>query len=375
LARTHYDTLGLKRTASQAEIKSAYRKLVLQHHPDRSKDPRSRDIFLQATEAYELLSDPERRRGYDEQLDLEARRAAERVRQNVANPQPQPRPAPPRPSSPPPGWRTEAAPTNVAADVQRLTVLFSRGRHAEAEKLARQISQAEPRHPVPYAVLGDIARLRGDLNEAARLYAYAAQFEPNNPVYQRRYEELLGSARVVEDRRQRTQLATEDRKVLAPMTGGAIVLFAAIYLALGQERAVLASVSPISTWTLGLLVMLFLSGVGVGASLAMGNLLDRFQSLTTTATGRMGPNVALGLVAVANFWAAALLYLLLGAFQRAFNFSTTRIVLGVGAATLLLTLGAVLSHVLDAGQVALWGGNLVYIGALVGWMVADAFRA
>ncbi|MGV3618462.1 MAG: J domain-containing protein [Fimbriimonas sp.] len=374
MAKTHYDTLGIKRGATAAEVKSAYRKLVLEHHPDRSSDPRSREIFLRATEAYDALSDAASRRSYDEALDTEARRAAERVRQNVAGAAAQAKAAP-KPGPPTPGWRQEPSPTNVAADVQRLTVLFARGRHAEAEKLARQISQNAPRHPVPYAVLGDIARLRGNLNEAARLYAYAAQFEPNNPVYQRRYEELLNSSQVVEDRRQRTHLAAEDRKVLAPMTGGGIVLVAALYLALGNENPLLPSLAPVSTWTLGLFVMLFLSGVGIGASLAVGNLLDRFQSMTTTATGRLGPNVALGLVAVANFWAAALLYLLIGTFQKAFNFSTTRLILGVAGATLLLALGAGRSPVLSAGQVALWGGNLVYVGALVGWMVADAFRA
>ena len=370
MAKTHYETLGVKRSATTAEIKSAYRKLVLQHHPDRSRDPRSPEIFLVATEAYDVLSDPGLRRAYDEKLDLEAKRAAERVRQNVAGQTTAQRPSEPRP---PP--RPDPPAANIAADVQRLTVLFNRGRHAEAEKLARQISQADPKQPLPYAVLGDLARQRGNLNEAARLYAYAAQFEPNNPVYQRRYEELIGSYKVVEDRRQRSQIAADDRKALAPMAGAGIVLVAAIYLALGREAAIMPGIAPVNTWTLGLFVMLFLSGVAVGASLAMGNLLDRFHSFTTTATGRMSPNVALGLVAVANFWAAGLLYLLVGTFQRAFNFSTTRVVLGVAVATLLLTLGAGLSQVLAAGQVLIWGGNLVYVGALVGWMVADAFRA
>lgn len=382
MARTHYEILGIKKTATAGEVKSAYRKIALQHHPDRSKDPRSAEIFLKATESYEILSDPARRKGYDEQLDGEVRRIEERARQTAAAVAAAEAAAkanasanPSRANAQPPGWRADAPPTNIAADVQRLTVLFSRGRHGEAETLAREISKAEPRHPVPYAIMGDIARMRGNINEAARLYAYAAQFEPNNPVYQRRYEELLNTVQVVEMKGQKTQLASEDRKVLAPMVGGGVTLMAAIYLALSKENALLPALGPVSTWTLGAFVMMFLSGVAIGASLAVGNLLDRFQSLTTTATGRMGPTVALGLVAVANFWAAALLYLLLGMFQKAFNFSTTRIVAGVAGCTALLALGAGPSSVLSSLQIALWGGNLVYIGALVGWMVADAFRA
>jgi tetratricopeptide (TPR) repeat protein len=374
LAKTHYETLGLKRTASAAEIKSAYRKIVLAHHPDRSKDPRSRPIFLAATEAYTVLSDPEQKLRYDESLDQEAKRAAERVRQNVAGP-PTAKPTPPA-AGPRPGWnQVPGNVPNIAADVQRLTTLYARGRHSEADKLAREILNAAPKNPVCYAVLGDIARQRGDINEAGRMYAYAAQFEPHNPVYQRRYEELLSSTRVVEDRRQRASLASDDRKVLAPMVGGGFVLASAIFVGFSKETPVFAKLGFISSWTGSLPIILFLCGIGVGATLAMGNLLDRFQAMTTTATGRASPAVALGLVAIANFWAAVALYLLLGMFQRAFNFSTTRTVAGVALATAVIAFaGGVGGHIQPA-QVLLWGGNLVYLGALAGWLVADTFRA
>jgi curved DNA-binding protein CbpA len=366
LAKTHYEVLEIARTATPADVKSAYRKIVLQHHPDRSQDPRSQDIFLRATESYNILADPERRRAYDEALDLSARRAAERDRERLAR-------SARNAAQAQPGWRREPDSPSAAAEIQKLTLLFSRGRHSEAETLARQISQVHPRHPVPYAILGDIARLRGHLNEAARMYAYAAQFEPNNPVYQRRYEELLNSSRIVEVKGNRTQLQAQDRKIIAPIAGGFVVLVAACYVSLSREGSVLGSISPVSTWTLGTIVMLFLSGVSMGVSLHLGNLLDRFESVYVTSTGRLAPNVALGLVAAANFWAACLLYLVLGLARRAFNFSTTRLLLGVTGATLLLTFGAATSLMVDALQVLTWGGNLVYLGAIVGWMVADAF--
>lgn len=372
-AKTHYETLGIKRTATAGEIKSAYRKIALAHHPDRSKDPRSKPIFLSATEAYDILSDPAERLRYDEGLALREKQAAERVRQNATSP----RTTSARPASPPPNWSTppKPDPATIAADVRRLTQLFSRGKHAEAEKLAREIANVAPRQPVVYAVLGDIARLRGDLNEAAKMYAYAAQFEPGNPIYQRRYEELLTSTRIVEDRRMRTQLQSEDGKILGPLAGSGIVLASAIFVAVSPERAVFTKISFLSTWTIGLPIVLFLAGVGVGASLAMGNLLDRFNAVSTTATGRIGPTAALGLIAVVNFWAATALYLLLGLVQRAFNFSTTRVVIGAGIATGALTLASAITGRIDPAQVLIWGGNLVYLGALAGWLVADSFRA
>ena len=61
-----YQRLGLKRGASEAEIKKAYRSLAKQLHPDRNTDnPKAAERFAQVTSAYDLLSDKDKRARYD----------------------------------------------------------------------------------------------------------------------------------------------------------------------------------------------------------------------------------------------------------------------------------------------------------------------
>jgi molecular chaperone DnaJ len=64
--RDYYDVLGVARTASEQEIKSAYRKMALQHHPDRNPgNAEAEEKFKEAAEAYAVLSDAQKRAQYD----------------------------------------------------------------------------------------------------------------------------------------------------------------------------------------------------------------------------------------------------------------------------------------------------------------------
>lgn len=64
--RDYYETLGLSRSATEKEIKAAYRKLARKYHPDVNKDPSSSQKFKEVSEAYEVLRDPEKRKRYDQ---------------------------------------------------------------------------------------------------------------------------------------------------------------------------------------------------------------------------------------------------------------------------------------------------------------------
>jgi molecular chaperone DnaJ len=64
--RDYYEVLGINRDASDEDIKKAYRKLAMKHHPDRNPDSKDgEEKFKEAKEAYEVLSEAEKRRAYD----------------------------------------------------------------------------------------------------------------------------------------------------------------------------------------------------------------------------------------------------------------------------------------------------------------------
>src|SRR3984957_19403371 len=63
--RDPYDVLGVSKTASAAEIKSAFRKLAKKYHPDQSKEPRAKERFAEIGTAYEILRDDKKRAAFD----------------------------------------------------------------------------------------------------------------------------------------------------------------------------------------------------------------------------------------------------------------------------------------------------------------------
>jgi DnaJ-class molecular chaperone len=72
--RDPYDVLGVSKTASAAEIKTAFRKLAKKHHPDQSKEPKAKERFAEVGSAYEILGDDKKRGAFDRgEIDAEGK--------------------------------------------------------------------------------------------------------------------------------------------------------------------------------------------------------------------------------------------------------------------------------------------------------------
>ena len=68
MKKDFYEILGITKSASEAEIKKAYRKLSLQHHPDRNQEDDTTEKFQEINEAFEVLSNPEKREQHNMEL-------------------------------------------------------------------------------------------------------------------------------------------------------------------------------------------------------------------------------------------------------------------------------------------------------------------
>lgn len=354
--------LGVASDASQAAVKSAYRKLALRYHPDRNASAAATERFLQVSAAYEVLSNPGRRADYDRLLDLqrqEAIRPAASRGPGFGSAGSQP--------APPPKTRTDS---KVAwEDIDQLRKLFERRHYKDAETLANRILDRDPRQVVAYGILGEIVRSRGEMHRAARYFAMALQMDPQNSTYLRKHEEALRLASFQPE-------AGEPRRrsagaLLAPFVGAVVVACTVSYVVLSRERPLAPDLALFSTWTMGLVVMMLLAGVAVGASLSYGGFLDRLSSNDRSMPERIAPAVALLFVAVASFWLAALMYLQSGLQHKAFDYSAGRLVASTGFTTCVFAASLGTVGRIDSLQAFLWGGNLVYLGAVIGWAVAD----
>ena len=92
MSKDYFKTLGIGKNASHEEVKRAYRKLALKHHPDKNKAENAAEKFKEIGEAYDVLSDPKKRQIYEQSRGSTRDEFTRRGPENVSRPRPRPKP-------------------------------------------------------------------------------------------------------------------------------------------------------------------------------------------------------------------------------------------------------------------------------------------
>ena len=92
MSKDYFKTLGIGKNASHEEVKRAYRKLALKHHPDKNKAENAAEKFKEIGEAYDVLSDSKKRQIYEQSRGSTRDEFTRRGPENVARPRPRPKP-------------------------------------------------------------------------------------------------------------------------------------------------------------------------------------------------------------------------------------------------------------------------------------------
>lgn len=379
----YYKALKIRRTATPDEVKAAFRHWAKQLHPDVNPSPEAQNEFQKIKEAYEVLSDAKRRGDYDAALNYteliaiqkeEAAAAQARVeflrqQQEAAKAA---KTAAPTASPTVPSAAQKAA-SAYNNESKKLLDLMKQSRYKDAEDLARKLIKQDPRAAIAWAALGDIYRARGDFKSASKHYVYAAQFDPDNLLYESKHQEME-EALISRPAENKDKVMSEDNPSPLPFVAIGVLSIVLGCWVLLDRSALPIAFGPISQWTTALTCSLLIGGVVIGVCLSAGDIVDRFFAAQGSALVKLSPAVVLAGVALLNFWAMSLLYLLTGALQSSFNKSLTRIIVCCALFLVFLSiLGAVVSSGL-AVQTLIWGGSLVYWGALLGWVTADSLH-
>lgn len=405
---TYYEVLGLTPSATAEEIKKRYRELARRYHPDVSRTPDAADKFKAINEANSVLSDPQRRAGYDAELRLqEARRRKPEIRQEAGGSSPRPSPgatASPRPSSQTYRSTRATRPSSAAPEehsqragakkppsdpldevLAAAQSAFRRLRYREAEAICREVLKRDNRRADAYELLGDILRARNRKEEAIAMYSYALQLDPRNAGIQAKFDRLTGqpSRRPITTTRTSARASEKSRARQARIRIGlaarrminliGLALFGFLFIEVGLESDPPVPSALFHEWDPFILFAMTTSGGLLGLLFSINGLIEPArQELGAQPKGyRRRFAVPLGAVLLAFglvwFYAALLVYLVIGFIQG----KVSRSVMDAFWASFgIVALFALLRHE-SALYILISGGNIVFLGLLAGWLLGD----
>jgi tetratricopeptide (TPR) repeat protein len=433
--RTPYDVLGVPRAASVDDIKKRYRELARKHHPDVNRnDPSAAQRFAEISQAYRTLSDADSRRTLDAELSLREQRAQQAAaRQQSASTGGTSAYNARRPASgqPPPGSGARpntaagAAAASAASESLRLSnegrTAYNRDRPVEARNLAEQALRLNRRNAEAWELLGDVFRRQSRVDESLNAYTMAMQLDPRNGRLRDKFERMAraagptaqetfydnsavpgggrsgygaspsprsgyagygGASRPASASPGRVSRLSEEKRPLGRLLAGTfgygMAFLTILWTALNPGDAPrTAMLQVVSGWNANITVALALVGALLGATMTISGAIRRIDDelILSGVSQRGGAYLPLGLLvivlSVLNFYLAAVVYAVVTFIQESFTPSMVRVFGAVMIAVGLLAMAYPHNHF----QVLLFGGNVVFIAFVVGWLLGDFFRA
>lgn len=370
--RSYYEILGVPATATQAEIKASYRRLVRKYHPDIHPDKRlAQRAMVQINEAYGILSDPDRRSFYDVEQ-AAARRAA------GGSPGPSAT-ARHSASAPSPNARQTPRPAAEKA-IRDAEFAFIRGRMGEAEAYCREALRLQRTNARAHTILGDIYKARNLKDQAVEHYTYAVQFDPYNRDIQAKLNRLIGmEVRSAHGSQSGQPARVPSAAVLAANLVGWVsfcMMFVYWIAAIEPSGPALSMAASglLKGWNWPVSLALGGEGLLLGALLRSGRFLGHYEDELVFQSLRSGvarAPIGLLLLALAAifFWLALVVYLLMATFQQ----NMSRSLMRAFFVTVVFVLVAGMFSPFHAAILAI-GGNFVFVTLLTGWWMMDVFR-
>lgn len=353
--RTHYEVLGLSRGATLAQIKRRYKELVRKFHPDvaHNKDTAHR-LFIQITEAYQCLTDPIRRRAYDEILEMDSpRRVSEPPRQAAA------RPAQSRPRREPP----------LSKHLKDAQWSFIQKRFHEAATHCKEALKLDPRNARAHRILGDIYRAQGKTDSAVRAYGMALQYDPYDRDAERKLTNLLGKKMGFASRRA-AALSGYQKLAVLNAVGWTLAFFLLMLINVhpGDPIPWLRQYVPqVSKWSWNLVGLMAASSFVVGVMLSLNGLVknpDEEVVFETSDWALIPAGIILLIGSGFFFLGAAALYIVIGLLQGSLSRS---VLISFACVVGVVLISSLMYDPRARMQVMLFGGNVAFLANLFGW--------
>lgn len=387
--RDYYEILGVSANASLEDIKKSFRTLVRKYHPDVHPDKAFAErMFKQIHEAYQVLSDEEKRKVYD----------VTRIRKAPTDQAPRVKPQPtgwyaqgnrppggaggrPKSTTSGSGYIKPETP-EVKSAVNSAQFAFIRGRLGEAERLCKEALKQHGNHARLHVILGDVYKARRMLSEALDQYGLAVQFAPGDMEVLEKFERLAANMGI----RAQPGQPVPVRGRFGIFFGflGWLVFFLNTFFWLPYIKSADPLIAAgggftLRGWGWEISIALAIQGFLLGSLLRGGRFFGHYDDELIFQTIREGMSrpltapiglLLIGLSAI-FFWAAAVIYLVMSWVQENESKSLRAAFLIVAAYVLIVAL----SNPALTTPVLWVGGNIVFVFLLLGWWVVDLFQA